>query len=281
MRTRRIRLAVLAVFLGLPMWLGRPDVVAAIELLNGVVIAPLSEIARDGPPKLENVTQTGAKVTFHSKIPLATMVVFGETRDYGKLAKSVSTDTLTSRKHVAELTGLEPNTLYYYRVQGIAADGTIYVGRSMAFRTLRKETDLTGLVPVPMQVVAVSSNYGRAANNDPWGADSAVDGDETTAWASHGDGDAAFLEVDLGALKQIDAVDVRSREMADGSARIIRFRIVTETGQEFGPFTLPDARKAYRFPIGVKARRLRFEALESTGGNTGLVTFSALTKKES
>ncbi len=42
-----------------------------------------------------------------------------------------------------------------------------------------------------------------------------------------------------------------------------------------GPFELRDADQRHDFAVEVRAERLRFEALDSSGGNTGLVEIAA------
>ena len=49
---------------------------------------------------------------------------------------------------------------------------------------------------VGAKVVAASSNVGGEANDQPWGADSAIDGSRATAWPSNGVGKEAFIEIE-------------------------------------------------------------------------------------
>ena len=57
----------------------------------------------------------------------------------------------------------------------------------------------------------------------------------------------------------------------DSTAQIIEFRVVTEDGVVLGPFRLPDANQLYRFEVEARARVVRFEVVDSSGGNTGAV----------
>ena len=85
-------------------------------------------------------------------------------------------------------------------MQGTAADGTLYIGEDGTFRTLpMEETEEVNLASpeAGARVVAVSSNFGVAANDGPWGADSAIDGNRGTEWFSAGDGNAAFIEIEF------------------------------------------------------------------------------------
>ena len=46
-------------------------------------------------------------------------------------------------------------------------------------------------------MAGVSSNYGNAANNSAYGADDVLDGDPRTEWSSNGDGNHAWIEIEL------------------------------------------------------------------------------------
>jgi hypothetical protein len=180
--------------------------------------------------------------------------------------------------HHPLMTGLEPNTLYHYRVQGAAAGGTIYVGEDRTFRTVktkgRVEMNLASLEQ-GARVRRVSSNWGGADNEDSWGANSALDGKRGTAWSSNGDGGEAFIEIEFRSRVQLRAVEVWTRSMSDGTAIIKSFTLTTDRGERFGPFRLESDRKTYRFEIDAVTRTLRLDVADSTGGNTGLVELAA------
>lgn len=59
------------------------------------------------------------------------------------------------------------------------------------------------------------------------------------------------------------------------SAQIRRFQVITDAGAVLGPFDVPDAGSLHVFPVDARARTLRFEVVESSGGNTGLVELAA------
>ena len=59
------------------------------------------------------------------------------------------------------------------------------------------------------------------------------------------------------------------------SGQIFSFNVITDEGQQLGPFDLPDASTIYYFEVQTQARRLRFEVATSSGGNTGAVEIEA------
>jgi hypothetical protein len=69
----------------------------------------------------------------------------------------------------------------------------------------------------------------------------------------------------------VSSIEFQSRAMSDGSAITEAFTITTDQGQVFGPFSLPDPDNGYSFDIDAEAETLRFELVETSGGNTGVV----------
>jgi hypothetical protein len=207
-----------------------------------VVVRPLEEVSVDGLPTVTAINGTG------------------------------HTD------HHPLLYDLEADTDYQFRVQGTAADGTIYVGDNISFRSAESpvpgETDLASL-EAGAQVVDVSSNFGGTDNDGTWGANKALDGSAATAWASFGDGNDAFVEVQLAAPAMLSSIEVWTRLMADGSSQIFAFTVTVDGTQVLGPFSLPDALRAYAFDVDVRATSLRLDVVDSSGGNTGLIEFAA------
>ena len=105
----------------------------------------------------------------------------------------------------------------------------------------------------------------------PNGAGSAFDDNPNTEWSSAGDGDEAWIEVKLAGPAVVSGIEFQSRAMADGSAITESFIVTTDQGQLFGPFSLLDPDNGYHFDIAAEAVSLRFELVETSGGNTGVV----------
>ena len=241
-------------------------------------VRPIEEISASGPPQIVNLSSTEATLIFESSIPLACSVIYGKTTDYGLISVDQDMEGGAHTNHHPFLLGLEPDTEYHYRLQGTAPDGTLYVSQDMTFRTPPREEEAEvnlASLEAGARVVAVSSNFGGAANDEQWGANSAIDGNRGTAWSSNGDGNDAFIEVALAQPARLHAVEVWTRSMSDGTAQIFAFTLTTDTGEVLGPFTLEDAEQAHRFPVDVVARSLRLDVVDSSGGNTGLVEFAA------
>jgi hypothetical protein len=240
-------------------------------------IRSIEEVSLEGPPRIVDISDTDAVLVFESSIPLACSVVYGPTTDYGQISVDQDMDGGAHTDHHPLLLGLEPDTEYHYRVQGTAADGRLYVGEDGTFRTLPAEEQTEVNLASPeagARVVAVSSNFGGAANDQAWGADSAIDGQRGTAWSSNGDGNDAFIEIELAQPAQVYAVEVWTRSMSDGTAQVFAFTLTTENGEVVGPFSLDDAGQAYRFEMDIVARSLRLDVVDSSGGNTGLIEFA-------
>jgi hypothetical protein len=241
-------------------------------------IRSIEEIAASGLPEIVDITDSDAVLLFESSVPLACSVVYGPTTEYGMVSVDQDMSGGAHTDHRPLLTGLEPDTEYHYRVQGTGPDGTLYVGEDMTFRTAAAqeggETNLAAL-EAGASIVAVSSAFGGAAEDERWGANSAIDGNRGTAWSSDGDGDDAFVEIELAQRAQLDAVEVWSRSMSDGTARILAFTLTTDGGQVLGPFTLEGTEEPNRFEVDAVTSTLRLDVVESSGGNTGLVEFAA------
>lgn len=249
---------------------GAAEFAMSVRSIDEVADGPMPQIVVAGP--------TEAVLEFQSSIPLACSVVFGETPDFGFIATDSDMAGGAHTDHHPVLAGLKADTEYFYRVQGAGADGTLFVGEVQTFRTPPESENVAinlASLAAGARVGAVSSNFGGAQDNEPWGAEGAVDQTRTTAWSSWGDGDDAFIEIILAEEAFVHEVSLWTRTMTDGTAQILSFTVTTDQGTVFGPFTLPDGDSPYWFPIDDVASSLRIDVVESTGGNVGLIEFGA------
>lgn len=240
-------------------------------------IRSLEEVYINGAPQMTEITASDAVLRFESSLPMACSVIYGETTDYGMIAVDQDMDGGAHSDHHPIITGLEPDTEYQFRLQGTAADGTIYISENMTFRTPSQDADAEinlASLEAGARVAAVSSNFGGATNQETWGADSAIDGNRATAWSSNSDGNDAFIEIDLAQTANLHAVEVWTRSMSNDTAQIFSFTLTTDTGETFGPFVLDDAEQSFRFNVDVIAESLRLDVVDSNGGNTGLIEFA-------
>lgn len=241
-------------------------------------IRPLEDVYASGAPQMTDITATDAVLLFDSSRPLACSVIYGTTTAYGMIAIDQDMDGGAHTDHHPLLLGLEPDTEYHYRLQGTAPDGTLYVSGDMTFRTppqaASTETNLASLAS-GASIIAVSSNFGGASNDETWGANNAIDDNRGTAWSSNGDGNNAYIEIQLAQPARLHAVEVWTRTMSNDTARIFSFTLTTDDGTVLGPFALDDAEQSYRFDVDVVASSLRLDAVDSSGGNTGLIEFAA------
>jgi hypothetical protein len=250
-------------------------ILAAAVLLGGPAWAqPLMALPLDpilvAPIEVAELTARAATLVIETTIDVACVVVFGTDGGFGSLALDETMDDGAHRDHRVVLRGLEPETDYVYRLQGSDPRGNFYVSETLSFRTpaAAPGTDLgTNVATLARgaRILAVSSEF-----SDAWGATRAIDGQPTTAWSSQGDGDDAFITVELPHEVQVSGFGLWTRTMVT-SAQIITFRVTTPAGQVFGPFEVPDASMLYAFPAEVFDRRFTFEVLSSSGGNTGAV----------
>jgi len=249
--------------------------------LSAESIAPglfdLAMVTDGADPRIVDITDNEARLTFISSIPLACSVVYGKTPAFGAVAIDTNMNGGAIIDHNPILTDLQAETLYYYRVQGTDAQGKLYWAATNSFTTAAANTSDKNLLSLNNGAIVsdVSSNFGGAQNDQSWGANSAIDGSNHSAWSSAGDGDAAYIEIALSAAKQIETLEVWSRSMTDGSAKIFSFTVTLDNAEVLGPFTLPDTKQAYQFTINRTSASVRLDVVSSSGGNTGLIEIAA------
>lgn len=237
----------------------------------------LAVVTEGAAPEIVDIKAAEARLTFISAIPLACSVVYGKTSDFGAVAIDANMNGGAIIDHNPVLTKLEADTLYYYRVQGTDAQGKLYWAPISSFTTGSVDNSNSNLLAIDngASVTAVSSNFGGAENDQAWGANSALDGSSNSAWSSAEDGDNAYIEISLVEESHIETLEVWSRSMLDGSAKIFSFTITLDNDEVLGPFNLPDTEQAYQYPIGKVSSSIRLDVVSSSGGNTGLVEIAA------
>lgn len=237
-------------------------------------VRPITDILVSGPEFTDIGTET-ATVLVETNIPVACAVVYGTTPAYGQIAVDSDMAGGGHTDHHPLLTGLKPDTVYYARLEGVGPDGTLYRSEEYIFRTPSADAqmeDLSNLASTAngARVVGVSSNYGGGADDSSFGALNAIDGNPATQWSSNGEGDEAWIEIELAAETHVTRIGFWTRTMGS-SAQIESFQIVTDRGETIGPFALSDASQVFYFEADFVARRLRFEAVTTSGGNTGAI----------
>ena len=205
---------------------------------------------------------TTADFSVATNIPVACAVVYGTDEAFGSIAVDNDMQGGAHLDHGPLLTGLVPDTQYQYILQGSDAAGTIYRSEVLTFRTPpAADTGLGPNVATTGTVTAASSEFSGA-----FAAANAIDGDLGTEWSTDGDGDDAWIEIDLGEAQEITAIAFRTRQMTDGTAITDTFT-VTIDDQVFGPFAAgPDPAK---LDVATPGRIVRIDADDTTGGNTG------------
>jgi hypothetical protein len=243
-------------------------------LTEGITFHSVDEII-ERPLEVTNFASDGsATLLIHTTVPVACTVVYGTTPEFGSLTLDQDMAGGTHSDHNPLLSGLEPETTYYFRVQGVDDDGNIYLSEVMTFTAPPLDDTPTENLASPLQgaeITGYSSAFGGAAPDERWGAMSAFDDNPNTEWSSAGDGDEAWIEIKLAKSALIDAVSFQSRAMPDGSAITLAFTVTTENGDVVGPFDVPDTSQPFEFEVTFEAQTLRFELVDTTGGNTGVV----------
>jgi len=228
--------------------------------------------------RIEEITGNRAVVRFETTQPTTGKVAFGTSDDE---LDQTGTDIAMnlgelSFTHEVPLEDLEPDTKYYWRLEAVDRDNVVLRSGLDSFTTEEDaepapEAENVALLSAGAEVFEVSSNWGAGDDESTYGANHAFDGKMASEWASDGDGDEAWIELEFGELRKITSWAFRSRHMADGTASIFKVELAFDGDTERGPFDVPDPTKRYVFPIepAVEASRVRIKAVETSGGNTG------------
>ena len=132
-------------------------------------IRSLEDVSASGPPQITDLTADDAILSFESSIPLACSVVYGKTTDYGLVSVDLDMAGGAHTDHGPLLTGLEPDTIYHFRLQGTAPDGTLYISEDMTFHTPEgekgTEINLTSLETGASSSQRVSARLGASSTH--------------------------------------------------------------------------------------------------------------------
>lgn len=225
-------------------------------------IQPIEPILASDIDIVSDPTGTSATFNVDTTIPVACAVIYGTDGSFGSLAVDNDMQGGAHEEHGPLLTGLTPDTEYQYVLQGSDAAGTIYRSDTLTFRTPEAtETGLGSNVAASATVTAFSSEF-----SDAFAAGNAIDGNLATEWSTNGDGDEAWIEIDLGDEQEISAVAFRTRQMSDGTAITETFTITID-GETVGPFAT--GTDPVPFDPALTGQIVRIDADQTTGGNTG------------
>jgi hypothetical protein len=225
-----------------------------------------------------DLTGSSGRLSAETTIPVVCTVVYGTDDSYGQQSTDMDMAGGGHSIHNPLMSNLEPETVYHYRLIGAGPDGTIYQSEDMTFETPAASSGEDGFpagrnaasAEEGAQVTEVSSEF-----SSDWAAANAIDGDPTTEWSSAGDGDSAFITIELAEPTELQAIGIWTRTMGS-TAQIESFQVVVDADKVIGPFEVPDAGMLHTFPVDITATTLRFEVLSSSGGNTGLVELVAI-----
>ncbi len=231
----------------------------------GFPVRPMTEIL-DGEVSVEiDPSGTSAVLRIDTTVDVACSVVYGTSTQFGGIATDTDMAGGGHRDHQPLMTGLEPGTTVLWRVQGTAADGTIYVSEVDQFtipagegQAVRVNLSLNGTV------VETSSEF-----NDNFAGTNAIDGSLASEWSSRGDGDDAYIVIDLGSETDVTGIGFRTREMSDGTSITETYTVTIDDGETLGPFDAGPGLAVTDF--SASGRVFRFDMETTTGGNTGAV----------
>jgi hypothetical protein len=206
-----------------------------------------------------------AVVQVQTDPPTVCAIAYGKTAALGSIADDPDMGGTAISRHVVVLGGLAPGTTYHFLLTATDAEGRVFQTPGLStFTTPRQARSVGRDIAIGAKIVAVSSQWSSA-----YGAANAVDGNLSTEWASNGDGDRAFITIDLGRERKITGISFITREMSDGSAITRTYAVVVDGRRRYGPFPAGDLVAPHIVAVSFTGRFLRFEVVSSTGGNTG------------
>jgi hypothetical protein len=157
-------------------------------------------------------------------------------------------------------------------MQAVGIDGRLYRSPVYTFHTPSAVHRTAGNdVAIGATVLKVSSVFSL-----DFAAKNAVDGDPGTEWATQGDGNHAFITIDLHRTVRVSAVAFRTRSMGDGTAITRTYSVTVDGKKTYGPFKASPGSAVNR--VAFTGRVIRFSVVQSTGGNTGASEVAAYGK---
>jgi hypothetical protein len=232
---------------------------------SGEQVLAAEQVFAEEPVVTPDASGTTAVLRVTTELDMACAVVFGRDESLGDgIATDADMGGGAHTDHQAVMTGLEPGTQYFYRVQGSGSDGNLYRSDLMSFRTPVADAARSPgeNVSLGATVVDVSSEFSA-----DFRADAAIDGNLATEWSSAGDGDDASITLDLGRVVSVVGIALRSRSMSDGSSVVETFTVTVDDGQTYGPFEAGTAGAVAQ--VAFTGQVLRIDADRTSGGNTG------------
>ncbi len=208
-----------------------------------------------------DASATTANLEVDTNIPVSCAVIYGTDDSFGQIAVDSDMQGGAHEDHGPLLTGLTPDTEYQYILQGSDANGNIYRSDTLTFTTPSATDTGLGTNIAPSGTATASSEF-----SGQFGAQLAIDADPGSEWSTAGDGDDAWIEIELPEEQSISSVAFRTRQMNDGTAITETFT-VTIDGTVLGPFPAGDTEAIFDAPV--TGRVVRFDADQTTGGNTG------------
>jgi hypothetical protein len=215
-----------------------------------------------------------AIVQVETNPPTVCAIAYGRTASLGSIADDPNMGGTAISRHTVILGGLTPGTTYRFLLTATDAQGRVFQTRELTTFTTRRKIAFPGQdIAIGAKVIAVSSQWSNA-----YRASNAVDGNLSTEWASDDDGDRAFITIDLGRQRKITGIAFITREMSDGSAITRTFALVVDGRRRYGPFPAGNRLGPHIVPVSFTGRFLRFEVVQSTGGNTGAAEIEVLSQ---
>jgi len=221
-------------------------------------------------PEVIEISGSGVSLGFSAEKPTLSSTAIGLSEDFGRIARAPGNEP--SKDHEVSLPGLQSDSKYYSETIAIDEAGELIRSELISFETPEVAEEDFGenfaLIEKGADISGVSSNFGNDIAGS-FGALNAIDGDPGTEWSSQGEGDNAWIEIELAEEIEVTGFGFWSRTMGD-TGEIRRLRLLDGEGEVIGEFEIPDAEGLYNFDLTpVQVQNLRFEVIESTGGNTG------------